>query len=114
MAAIVSIRPVLLFGHLKDEFFRGRERRDFANSKRDLEARIVHWNARRRQVGLKDWPRRSSGASSLWCKLYLGCPSFGAQFIPARFEDSQMASKKPWDRRVVARLLSRVIVLSMR
>ncbi len=51
MAAIVSTRPVLLFGHLKDEFFRGRERRDFANSKRDLEARIVHWNARRRQVG---------------------------------------------------------------
>ncbi len=53
MTATVSTRPAPLFGHLKDEFFRGRERRDFASPKRDLEARIVHRNARRRQAGLK-------------------------------------------------------------
>ena len=42
-----------VFGHLKDEFFRGRVWPDFASFKRDLEAYIVHWNTRRRQVKLK-------------------------------------------------------------
>ena len=37
-----------VFGHLKDEFFRGGQWPDFAGFKRDLEACIVHWNRRRR------------------------------------------------------------------
>ena len=42
-----------VFGHLKDEFFRGRDWADFESFKRDLEAYIAHWNTRRRQVKLK-------------------------------------------------------------
>ena len=42
-----------LFGHMKDEFFRGREWPDFGSFKSDLEAYIVHWNTRRRQSRLK-------------------------------------------------------------
>ena len=42
-----------VFGHLKDEFFRGGQWSDFASFKRDLEAYIVHWNTRRRQKRLK-------------------------------------------------------------
>ncbi len=42
-----------VFGHLKDEFFRGGRWPDFASFKRDLEAYIVHWNTRRHQVKLK-------------------------------------------------------------
>ena len=42
-----------LFGHVKDEFYRGREWETFEDFKRDLEAYIVHWNTRRRQVRLK-------------------------------------------------------------
>ena len=42
-----------VFGHIKDEFFRGGQWPDFASFKRDLEAYIVHWNTRRRQVRLK-------------------------------------------------------------
>ena len=42
-----------LFGHIKDEFFRGREFPDFETFKEELEAYIVHWNTRRRQVKLK-------------------------------------------------------------
>lgn len=41
-----------VFGHLKDEFFRGRDWADFESFKRDLDAYIVHWNTRRRQAGL--------------------------------------------------------------
>ena len=33
-----------LFGHMKDEFFRGRDWDDFESFKVDLEAYIVHWN----------------------------------------------------------------------
>ena len=39
-----------VFGHLKDEFFKGREWTDFEPFKADLDAHIVHWNTRRRQV----------------------------------------------------------------
>lgn len=39
-----------LFGHVKDEFYRGRERGSFEDFKRDLEAYVVHWNTRRRQA----------------------------------------------------------------
>ena len=41
------------FGHVKDEFYRGREWGSFEDFKRDLEGYIVHWNTRRRQVRLK-------------------------------------------------------------
>ena len=42
-----------LFGHMKNEFFRGRDWDDFESFKADLEAYIVHWNTRRRQKRLK-------------------------------------------------------------
>ena len=42
-----------VFGHMKDEFFRGREWPDFESFKADLDAYVAHWNTRRRQVKLK-------------------------------------------------------------
>lgn len=42
-----------VFGHIKDEFFRGRTWPDFESFKADLDAYVVHWNTRRRQVKLK-------------------------------------------------------------
>lgn len=42
-----------LFGHVKDEFYRGREWERLEDFKRDLEEYIEHWNTRRRQVRLK-------------------------------------------------------------
>ena len=42
-----------VFGHMKDELFRGREWLCFENFKRDLDEYVVHWNTRRRQVKLK-------------------------------------------------------------
>lgn len=42
-----------VFGHLKDEFFRGRDWGSFDEFKTDLEAYIQHWNHARRQVKLK-------------------------------------------------------------
>ena len=42
-----------VFGHLKDEFFRGRKWPDFESFRADLDAYVVHWNTRRRQVKLK-------------------------------------------------------------
>lgn len=42
-----------VFGHLKDEFFRGRTWPDFDSFKADLDAYVVHWNTRRRQAKLK-------------------------------------------------------------
>lgn len=42
-----------VFGHLKDEFFRGRDRSDFESFKADLEAYIDHWNHVGRQERLK-------------------------------------------------------------
>lgn len=42
-----------VFGHMKDEFFRGRDWDDFETFKADLEAYIRHWNHARRQAGLK-------------------------------------------------------------
>ena len=50
-----------VFGHLKDEFFRGVEWADFESFKRDLDAYVVHWNTRRRQVALGGSPRWSFG-----------------------------------------------------
>lgn len=42
-----------VFGHIKDEFFRGRSWADFESFKADLDAYVVHWNTMRRQVKLK-------------------------------------------------------------
>ena len=42
-----------VFGHVKDEFFRGREFPDFDTFKKGLEECIVYWNTQRRQVKLK-------------------------------------------------------------
>ena len=41
-----------VFGHMKDEFFRGRKFPDFEAFKRELEEYIEYWNTKRRQVGL--------------------------------------------------------------
>ena len=41
------------FGHLKDEFYRGRSFSSFESFKSQLDAYIVYWNTRRYQVGLK-------------------------------------------------------------
>ena len=38
-----------VFGHIKDEFFRGRTWPDFESFKADLDDFVVHWNTRRRQ-----------------------------------------------------------------
>ena len=53
-----SDRPQLgateqVFGHLKDEFFRGQDWSTFESFKADLDAYITHWNTVRRQVKLK-------------------------------------------------------------
>ena len=42
-----------VFGHMKDEFFRGRTWPDFESFKADLDAYVAHWNTRRRQVKLR-------------------------------------------------------------
>ncbi len=42
-----------VFGHLKDEFFRNRTWPGSDAFKGDLDAHVVHWNARRRQVKLR-------------------------------------------------------------
>lgn len=42
-----------VFGHLKDEFYRGRDWKTFKSFKQDLEAYIEYWNTTRRQVKLK-------------------------------------------------------------
>lgn len=42
-----------VFGHIKDELFRGRTWPDFESFKADLDDFVVHWNTRRRQVKLK-------------------------------------------------------------
>ena len=42
-----------VFGHMKYEFFRGRTWAGFEPFKADLDAYVVHWDTRRRQVKLK-------------------------------------------------------------
>ena len=42
-----------VFGHLKDEFFRGRTWPNFESFKADLDAYVMYWNTQRRQVKLK-------------------------------------------------------------
>ena len=50
-----------VFGHLKDEFFRGRDRDTFEGFKADLESYIHHWNNVRRQVKLKGLKKIMAG-----------------------------------------------------
>ena len=42
-----------VFGHLKDEFYRGREFDSYERFKAEMDAYIVHWNTRRRQIRLE-------------------------------------------------------------
>ena len=42
-----------VFGHIKDEFFRGHDWQTFESFKADLNAYITYWNTTRRQVKLK-------------------------------------------------------------
>lgn len=42
-----------VFGHLKDEFFKGRDWQSFHEFKTDLTNYIIYWNTIRRQVKLK-------------------------------------------------------------
>lgn len=42
-----------VFGHMKDEFFRGRTWPDFESLKADLDACVAHWDTGRRLVKLK-------------------------------------------------------------
>ena len=42
-----------VFGHLKDEFYKGREFDSYTRFKRELDAYIVHWNTKRRQTRLE-------------------------------------------------------------
>ncbi|WP_448753627.1 IS3 family transposase [Actinomyces sp.] len=42
-----------VFGHLKDEFFRGQDWPTFESFKADLATYITHWNTTRRHVKLK-------------------------------------------------------------
>ncbi len=69
-----------VFGHIKDEFFRGRTWPDFESFKADLDDYVVHWNTRRRQVKLKGLTPEEFRSSPLRRSSYLSRPSFGAQF----------------------------------
>lgn len=42
-----------VFGHIKDEFFRGQRWASFEEFKQDLDEYIIYWNTKRRQVKLK-------------------------------------------------------------
>ena len=42
-----------VFGHLKDEFFRGRKWASFEEFREDLDAYVIYWNTKRRQVRLR-------------------------------------------------------------
>lgn len=50
-----------VFGHLKDEFHAGREFASYEQFKNELDAYIIHWNTKRRQIRLEGPPRRNSG-----------------------------------------------------
>ena len=42
-----------VFGHLKDEFHAGREFASYEQFKNELDAYIIHWNTKRRQIRLE-------------------------------------------------------------
>ena len=52
-SAVVDGATEQVFGHIKDEFFRGQDWQTFESFKADLDAYITHWNTTRRQVKLK-------------------------------------------------------------
>ena len=75
-----------VFGHLKDEFFRGRDWDAFESFKADLEAYIHHWNHVRRQKklgGLTPVEFRERASGRRLRGYHLARPSFGAQFRDA-------------------------------
>ena len=79
-----------VFGHLKDEFFRGRDWGTFEEFKADLEAYIRHWNHVRRQVAEGPDPGGIPGAGPSGPRggYDLARPSFGAQFMSGAFSCS--------------------------
>ena len=50
-----------VFGHIKDEFFRGQDWPTFESFKADLATYITHWNTTRRHVKLKGLTRQNTG-----------------------------------------------------
>ena len=42
-----------VFGHLKDEFYRGQQWDSYESFERDLNAYVFYWNNQRRQIKLK-------------------------------------------------------------
>ena len=54
-----------VFGHLKDEFYRGREFDSYEQFKRELDAYIIHWNTRRRQIRLEGYTPEEFRSMSL-------------------------------------------------
>ena len=64
-----------VFGHLKDEFFRGQDWLTFESFKADLDAYITHWNTTRRQVKLKgltpvEYPGSGPAGSCIAASIY--------------------------------------------
>ena len=71
-----------VFGHLKDEFFRGQDWQTFESFKADLDAYVTHWNTTRRQVKLKGLtPAEYRDQALQQTATHLKRPSLGAQFI---------------------------------
>ena len=63
-----------VFGHLKDEFHAGREFASYEQFKNELDAYIIHWNTKRRQIRLEGHTPEESGT------LNKPRPTIGAQF----------------------------------
>ena len=63
-----------------DEFFRGQSFESFEEFKERLEAYIVHWNTRRRQVKLKGLDLRNSEPVLSSIATFISCSRTGAQF----------------------------------
>ncbi len=54
-----------LFGHIKDEFFRGQKFKSFEEFKRELNDYIIYWNTKRRQEGLRGLTPQEFGSGVL-------------------------------------------------
>lgn len=61
-----------VFGHIKDEFYKSVEWPSFEAFKRNLDAYVVHWNTRRRQVKLNVRPRPLISPSKNWDAVHVG------------------------------------------
>ena len=102
-----------MFCHIKDEFFRDRTWPSFEPFRRDLEAYVVHWNTRRRQVKLKELTPEEFRNQSLAAKVLiyplqvLGRSSCGRAFsslrkgslrdLPAKSERNSVQSTNSTD-----------------